>query len=263
MIVYNGISIDSVAPVMIEDIKVSPIRYNPIVRPRAVRFGSEFVRMGGGERTVTISLALLDKNPIARQAALLALSVWARTDGEYRLELPTDPARYLVGVCTAKPEPSTRAWWENKLKLVFTCYNNPFWTAKEEKSVACGTSFYVFGDAMPLYAGNDTQIAVTMALGGYGAISVASNIIPKRMVKLMNNCLLCKYKLAKEEQNALLPFIKSLFLATNPAPIKYIMAMEDLISAEIRLPLDMPSERVCRAVCEEYERIRDSETDEE
>ena len=150
MIVYNGISIDSVAPVMIEDIKVSPIRYNPVVRPRAVRFGSEFVRMGGGERTVTISLALLDKNPIARQAALLALSVWARTDGEYRLELPTDPARYLVGVCTAKPEPSTRAWWENKLKLVFTCYNNPFWTAKEEKSVACGTSFYVFGDAMPL-----------------------------------------------------------------------------------------------------------------
>lgn len=150
MIIYNGISIDSVAPVMIEDIKVSPIRYNPIVRPRAVRFGSEFVRMGGGERTVTISLAMLDKNPIARQAALLALSVWARTDGEYRLELPTDPARYLVGVCTAKPEPSTRAWWENKLKLVFTCYNNPFWTAKEEKSVACGTSFYVFGDAMPL-----------------------------------------------------------------------------------------------------------------
>ena len=150
MIVYNGISIDSVAPVMIEDIKVSPIRYNPVVRPRAVRFGSEFVRMGGGERTVTISLALLDKNPIARQAALLALSVWARTDGEYRLELPTDHARYLVGVCTAKPEPSTRAWWENKLKLVFTCYNNPFWTAKEEKSVACGTSFYVFGDAMPL-----------------------------------------------------------------------------------------------------------------
>ena len=124
------------------------------------------------------------------------------------------------------------------------------------------TEISAFGDAMPLYAGNDTQIAVTMALGGYGAISVASNIIPKRMVKLMNECLLCKYKLAKEEQNALLPFIKSLFLATNPAPIKYIMAMEDLISAEIRLPLDMPSERVCRAVCEEYERIRDGETDE-
>jgi phage-related protein len=150
MIVYNGISIDSVAPVMIEDIKVSPIHYNPVVRPRAVRFGSEWVRMGGGERTITISFALLVKNPIERQAALLALSNWARTDAEYRLELPTDHARYLVCVCTAKPEPSTRAWWENKLRLVFTCYNNPYWTANAEKSVACGTAFNVLGNAPPL-----------------------------------------------------------------------------------------------------------------
>ena len=150
MIVYNGIDIASVAPVMIEDIKVSPIRYNPVVRPRAIRFGAEWVRMGGGERTVTISLALLVRNKIERQAAVLALSEWAKTDAEYRLELPTDPARYLVAVCTAKPEPSTRAWWENKLKLVFTCYSNPYWTSKAEKAVACGTQFVALGDAPPL-----------------------------------------------------------------------------------------------------------------
>lgn len=150
MIVYNGISLDSVARVSVEDIRVSPIRYNPVVRPRAVRFGADFVRMGGGERTVTISFALLDKDPVARQAALLALSQWARTDAEYKLELPIEPLRYLTGVCTAKPEPSTRAWWENKLKMVFTCYDNPYWTAKGAKSVACGTQFNVLGNAPPL-----------------------------------------------------------------------------------------------------------------
>lgn len=150
MIVYNGKSIDSVAPVMIEDIKVSPIHYNPVVRPRAIRFGAEWVRMGGGERTIIISLALLVRNKIERQAAVLALSEWAKTDAEYRLELPTDPARYLVAVCTAKPEPSTRAWWENKLKIVFTCYSNPYWTSKAEKAVACGTQFNVLGNAPPL-----------------------------------------------------------------------------------------------------------------
>jgi len=150
MIVYNGVSLDSVAHVSVEDIRVSPIRYNPVVRPRAVRFGADFVRMGGGERTVTISFALLDKDPVTRQAALLALSQWARTDAEYKLELPIDPLRYLTGVCTAKPEPSTRAWWENKLKMVFTCYDNPYWTAKGEKSVACGTQFNVLGNAPPL-----------------------------------------------------------------------------------------------------------------
>jgi hypothetical protein len=116
MIVFNGIALESVAPVKIEDIRVSPIKYSPVVRPRAVRFGSEFVRMGGGERTITLSFALLERNATARQEFLRAMSVWARTDAEYRLELPIDPAKYLVAVCTAKPEPSVRAWWENKLK---------------------------------------------------------------------------------------------------------------------------------------------------
>lgn len=150
MIVYNGVSLDSVARVSVEDIRVSPIRYNPVVRPRAVRFGADFVRMGGGERTVTISFALLDKDPVTRQAALLALSQWARTDDEYALELPIDPLRCLVCVCTAKPEPSARAWWENKLKMVFTCYDNPYWTDKQATTVLCGTSVNIGGNAPPL-----------------------------------------------------------------------------------------------------------------
>ena len=150
MIVFNGVSIDSVAPVKIEDIRVAPIRYNPIVRPRAIRFGSEFVRMGGGERTITISFALLVKNAVARHEAFMNLSQWAKTDGEYMLELPQDALRFLQCVCTAKPEPAVRTWWENKLKLVFTCYENPYWTSKKEKSVNCGTEFCVIGDAPPL-----------------------------------------------------------------------------------------------------------------
>jgi phage-related protein len=150
MIVFDGVSIDSVAPVMIEDIKVSPIRYNPVVRPRAIRFGSEFVRMVGGERTVVVTFAILEKNKVLRQEAFRNLSMWAKTDKEYKIELPQDPLRYLQCVCTGKPEPSTRAWWENKLRVTFTCCSNPYWTDKAEKSVACGTSFFVHGDAPPL-----------------------------------------------------------------------------------------------------------------
>jgi 4-hydroxy-tetrahydrodipicolinate synthase len=114
------------------------------------------------------------------------------------------------------------------------------------------TELSAFGEAMPIYAGNDTQIAVTMALGGCGAISVASNIIPRRMLELMNNCLLCKYNLAKEEQNSLLPFIRSLFSATNPAPIKYLMARCGMISGEIRLPLSLPDEESIAKIEKEY-----------
>lgn len=150
MIVFNGITIDSVAPVKIEDIRVSPIQYNPVARPRAVRFGSDFVRMGGGTRTVSITFALPDMDRIERHEHLMALSQWARTDAEFIMELPTDQMRCLKCVCTAKPEPSTRQWWESKLRLVFTCFDNPYWTSKAEKSVNCGTDFYVLGDAPPL-----------------------------------------------------------------------------------------------------------------
>ena len=150
MIVFNGVALESVANVKIEDIRVSPIKLNPVARGRAIRFGSEFVRMGGGERTVTITFALLDRNEINRHAAIMAVSQWAKTDAEYRLELPNEPNRYLTCVCTSKPEPSTRQWWESKLRLVFTCYDNPYWTSKAEKSVVCGTAFNVLGDAPPL-----------------------------------------------------------------------------------------------------------------
>ena len=150
MIVFNGIALESVAPVKIEDIRVSPIALNPIVRPRAIRFGSDFVRMGGGTRSVSITFAVLDEKAITRHESLMNITKWARNDGEYKLELPTDPNRYLMAVCTAHPEPSTRQWWESKLRLVFTCYDNPYWTSKAEKSVACGTQFTVLGDAPPL-----------------------------------------------------------------------------------------------------------------
>ena len=150
MIIFNGVSLDSVANVKVEDIRVSPIQLTPVARARAIRFGSDFVRMGGGQRTVAVTFAVLDKNQINRHASLMAVTQWAKSDGEYMLEVSDDPVRCLYCVCTARPEPSTRQWWESKLRVVFTCFDNPYWTSKAEKSVSCGTAFTVLGDAPPL-----------------------------------------------------------------------------------------------------------------
>ena len=149
-IVYNGAALDSAAPVRVEDIRVGAVRLSPVVRPRAIAFGSDFVRMGGGERTITITFAIQTRDMIERQASIAAVCAWAKTDAEYKLELPQRPEMYLQCVCTSKPEPSARQWWENKLRLVFTCYDNPFWTSKAEKAVSCGTQMTVLGDAPPL-----------------------------------------------------------------------------------------------------------------
>ena len=150
MIVFDGVSLDSVANVKIEDIRVGPIQYDEITRPRAIRGGSVFIRSRAGTRTIAITFALLDDNKVNRQAALMAVSGWAKNDREYRLELPGHPEYYLMAICTGKPEPSLRQWWEGKLRLVFTCYENPFWNAKAEKSVACGSQTMILGNSEPL-----------------------------------------------------------------------------------------------------------------
>lgn len=150
MILFDGIDIKSVAGVRIEDVRVSSIQWSPLARSRATSPGSDFVRNRAGTRTATITFALLQRDMVARQAALDAICAWAKSDKEYKLELPGHPDRYLMAVCTAKPDPSLRQWWESKLRIVFTCFDNPFWNDKQEKSVACGTAFYVLGDAPPL-----------------------------------------------------------------------------------------------------------------
>ena len=150
MIIYDGVALESVANVMVEDVKVNPIQYDDVTRVRAVSPGSVFVRSRAGTRTVVITFAIPDDDKTHRQSSLLAVSQWAKTDREYRLELPGHPDHYLVGVCTSKPEPSLRMWWEAKLRLVFTCFDNPFWNDMIEKSSACGTAFNVLGDAPPL-----------------------------------------------------------------------------------------------------------------
>jgi phage-related protein len=150
MILYNGVALEQVAPVKIVDILVSPIQMTATARQRPVTWGADFVRMAGGSRTVSIEFALLTDNRDARQRQLREITRWARSDAPGRLELPNHRNVYLEAICTALPSPSLRQWWESKLRIVFTTYDNPYWTSIGEKSVACGTQFAALGDAPPL-----------------------------------------------------------------------------------------------------------------
>lgn len=98
------------------------------------------------------------------------------------------------------------------------------------------------GEDLRLYAGNDSQIYPVLSLGGTGVISVVSNILPKSTKRLCKLYFDGKTDEALRLQHRLLPFIKSLFLETNPAPIKYAMSLLGLSSPEVRLPLSEPRE---------------------
>lgn len=150
MIIYNGIDIISVASVKIVDIQVSGIDFSQVVRQKSVSSGAVFVRNRAASRTVTVTFALLKQDRVSRQAALDAIKSWAKTDKEYKLELAGHPDRYLMAVCTDHPSPSLRQWWEGKLRLVFSCFSDPYWIDKLEKTVSCGTSFTVLGDTEPI-----------------------------------------------------------------------------------------------------------------
>lgn len=149
MIYFDGKALENVAPVMIEDIMVSPIQLSPVARQRPIRFGSQFVRMTGGQRTVDITFGLMTNDPTKRTAQMQALTNWARSDSEKRLELPNYQNKYLTCICTALPEPSMRQWWESRLRFVFTCFDDPYWNSIEEKSATCGTAFFAGGNAPP------------------------------------------------------------------------------------------------------------------
>ena len=149
MIKFNGVELTDIAPVKIEDIVVSPIPLNPIARERAIAYGSEFIRMGGGDRTITVTFALLDMDSVTREESFNAIRTWAQTETEQTIELPQYETRHLECICTQFPDYSYRKWWENKIKLVFTCYSNPYWTSNELVEVPCGTTFAIGGSAPP------------------------------------------------------------------------------------------------------------------
>ena len=76
--------------------------------------------------------------------------------------------------------------------------------------------------------------------GGVGIISVTANIAPKLcsdMQKLSKSKTDNEIKEAEKINQILQPIHKSLFLESNPAPVKYAAKLLGLCSDEIRLPL--------------------------
>ena len=92
-----------------------------------------------------------------------------------------------------------------------------------------------------LYAGNDSATYSVLALGGDGVISVVSNLYPAECVELCKQFFAGNLVEALKIQARLLPVINSLFLETNPAPIKYAMSKAGLCLSDMRLPMWLPT----------------------
>ena len=97
------------------------------------------------------------------------------------------------------------------------------------------------GPGFSILSGDDALTLSFMAVGAHGVVSVASNLVPREVARMVQGFARGKADLALKLHDRLRPLFKALFLETNPAPAKAALAMRGVIDEEIRLPLTLIS----------------------
>ena len=96
-------------------------------------------------------------------------------------------------------------------------------------------------DAAPagfnVWSGNDDETFSIMCVGGYGVVSVASNIIGNQIKAMMGMVLEGDLESAAREHRRMLPIFKALFWVTNPVPIKHAVNRAGFDAGKPRLPM--------------------------
>jgi len=88
-----------------------------------------------------------------------------------------------------------------------------------------------------LLSGSDELILPILSIGGVGVISVITNIMPKETRSLVHAYLDGDAEKSKKMQLFLYDMIKTLFIETNPIPVKTALGVMGLIEPNFRLPL--------------------------
>jgi 4-hydroxy-tetrahydrodipicolinate synthase len=97
-------------------------------------------------------------------------------------------------------------------------------------------------DSFEILSGDDGLTLPFIATGAVGVVSVASNLIPAEVVKLVNLALSDDFVAARAVHERLYQLFKDLFIESNPAPIKAALALQGRLAATVRPPLVNASE---------------------
>jgi len=98
------------------------------------------------------------------------------------------------------------------------------------------------GRDIVVLSGDDSLTLPFMSVGAEGVISVASNFVPREVVRLTHLALEGDFPAAARVHRSLYPLFKGLFIETNPGPVKAALALAGRIgSGELRLPLCEPA----------------------
>jgi 4-hydroxy-tetrahydrodipicolinate synthase len=94
------------------------------------------------------------------------------------------------------------------------------------------------GSDFSVLSGDDSLTLPFMSVGARGVISVASNLVPAALVKIVSDFTNGEMVAAQADFLRFFPLFKNLFIEPNPVPLKYALQQAAIISsAEVRLPL--------------------------
>jgi 4-hydroxy-tetrahydrodipicolinate synthase len=94
------------------------------------------------------------------------------------------------------------------------------------------------GPACQVLSGEDSLFLGTLAYGGAGIISASANALPGEFVGVAEAFFAGRIQQAREIQMGMLERIRTLFIESNPVPVKTVLARQGVISsAAVRLPL--------------------------
>ena len=98
-------------------------------------------------------------------------------------------------------------------------------------------------DGFLVWSGNDSDNLPIIVSGGYGAVSVLSNLVGNQIKEMIDDIISGKIDEAAAIHRRLLPLVDAMFVVANPIPIKYALNCVGFYVGKPRLPLTEPDEK--------------------
>jgi len=99
-----------------------------------------------------------------------------------------------------------------------------------------------------VWSGDDVQTLPLMSVGGYGIVSVASHLVGKQIQEMIGHFVAGRNSEAAAVHRRLRPFFNTMFVTTNPIPLKYALRKVGFDVGSVRLPLVEPDEKSAAAI---------------
>lgn len=100
----------------------------------------------------------------------------------------------------------------------------------------------IMPERIMIYCGDDSLTLPMIAVGAIGVVSVASHIVGKEMLQMINAFFDGRVEEARQMHLHLMPAFKDLFICTSPIPVKESLNMMGMQVGGFRLPLCEASE---------------------